>query len=61
MKTRSPLFLFYQFFANPIDNNIVLYDNSYRELIILWGDEMAFSPADMPSRLGGGDHRINEV
>ena len=29
-------------------------------LSILWGDEMAFSPADMPSRLGGGDNRINE-
>ena len=45
MKWHIALFLFYQ--------------NEF--LSILWGDEMALCPADMPSRLGGGDHRINEV
>lgn len=40
---------------------IFVLSKFFKTLIILWGDEMALCPADMPPRLGGGDHRINEV
>lgn len=39
---------------------IFVLSKFFTTLIILWGDEMALCPADMPSRLGGGDNRINE-